>query len=81
MIVRRSESTVIPTEIDDTSSRVTVYINKNIVPVNRENDDGTTTTFYQFDQEVYTKEEYNRKVAAQTRADIDYLAIMTGVEL
>ena len=74
MIKQKSESTVYPLPIQkDTNC---VYVRSNIVEVERED-----VTFYQYDEKVYSYEEYLDMVSEQSRADIDYVAIMTGVEL
>lgn len=36
---------------------------------------------YVYDETEYTKPEYESIVVAQTRADVDYIAIIQGVEL
>ena len=74
MIEQKSESTVYPLPIQkDTNC---VYVHSNIVEVEREG-----VTFYQYDEDVYSYEEYLDMVSEQNRADIDYVAIMTEVEL
>ena len=74
MIKQKSESTVYPLPIQkDTNC---VYVRSNIVEVERED-----VTFYQYDEKVYSYEEYLDMVSEQNRADIDYVAIMTEVEL
>lgn len=74
MIEQKSESTVYPLPIfKDTNC---VYVRSNIVEVERED-----VTFYQYDEKVYSYEEYLDMVSEQNRADIDYVAIMTEVEL
>lgn len=74
MIEQKSESTVYPLSIlKDTNC---VYVRSNIAEVERED-----VTFYQYDEKVYSYEEYLDMVSEQNRADIDYVAIMTEVEL
>ena len=74
MIQQKSESTVYPLPIQkDTNC---VYVRSNVVEVERED-----VTFYQYDETVYSYEEYLDMVSEQSRADIDYVAIMTGVDL
>jgi hypothetical protein len=58
----------------------TVYLRENVVPEVRDNN-GQKTTMFVYDETQYTKEEYQAAVVAQTRADVDYIAIMQGVEL
>lgn len=79
MINRKSESTVFPvlTEITPT----TVYVRSNVVEEERQNMDESTLTMFVYDGTQYTKAEYESLVVAQTRADVDYIAIMQGVEL
>ena len=74
MIQQKSESTVYPLPIQkDTNC---VYVRSNVVEVERED-----VTFYQYDETVYSYTEYLDMLAEQNRADIDYVAIMTGVDL
>ena len=55
----KSQSSVKPDLVDTTSSKSTVYLRKNIVEVEKidENDD-TSTTFYEYDEAKLSKEEY-----------------------
>lgn len=77
----KSESPSFPLELDTESSETTVFVRENITAVQRTGMDGTTTTMYTYDEKQYSRAEYSELVAAQNRADIDYLSIMTGVEL
>lgn len=77
---RRSESTVFPETLDLTSSPTTVYVRENIMAEER-GEGSTKVTMYVYDETEYSREEYDRLVLAQSRADIDYIAIMTGVDL
>ena len=79
MYKRKSESTVYPvlTEITPT----TVYVRSNVVEEERHNMDESTTVMFVYDETQYTTAEYDSLVLAQTRADVDYIAIMQGVEL
>ena len=74
MIKQKSESTVYPLPIQKDTNRV--YVHSNVVEVKRED-----VTFYQYDEDVYSYQEYLDMVSEQSRADIDYVAIMTGVDL
>lgn len=49
----KSESKDIPTEIDMTSSQVYVYVRKNIIPIQREDE-----TLYEYDEIKIPKEAY-----------------------
>lgn len=78
---RKSESALFPKELDLTSSDTTVYVRENIVAEQRIQMNGEAMTMYVFDETQYTKAEYESIVVAQTRADVDYIAILQGVEL
>lgn len=86
---RKSESTARPDEVDTTSSKTTVYLRKNIEEKQRESDiDSKMQTYYEYYEAKLTKDEYAEYLKGiavidieQQRADIDYLAIMTGVQL
>ena len=85
----KSQSSVKPELIDTTSSKTTVYLRKNIVEVEKTNEsDNTSTTFYEYEEAKLTKKEYDQYLKElsiidiqQQRADIDYIALMTGVDL
>lgn len=89
----KSQSSIKPELVDTTSSKTTVYLRKNIVEVERtsidEFDNSTlSTTFYEYDEAKLTKEEYQEYLKEleiidiqQQRADIDYIALMTGIDL
>ena len=85
----KSQSSVKPDLVDTTSSKVVVYIRQNIVENQRIDEmSGETTTFYEYDEAKLTKEEYQEYLKEleiidiqQQRADIDYIALMTGVDL
>ena len=84
-----SESTVKPPLIDDTSSKKYVYLRKDIVESQEFDELSESYYSYYFYQEAkLTKKEYQQYLAElsiidiqQQRADIDYIAIMTGVDL
>lgn len=84
----KSESTIKPELVDATSSKKVVYLRKNIEEITRENEDGSTATVYEYDEAKLTKEEYEKYLdeleienIRQQRADIDYIALMTGIDL
>lgn len=85
----KSQSSIKPELIDTTSSKTTVYIRQNIVEVEKTNEsDDTSTTFYEYEEAKLTKQEYQEYLKElsiidiqQQRADIDYIALMTGVDL
>ena len=85
----KSQSSVKPDLVDTTSSKTTVYLRQNIVEVEKTNEsDNTSTTFYEYEEAKLTKQEYQEYLKElsiidiqQQRADIDYIALMTGVDL
>lgn len=85
----KSSSSVKPDLIDTTSSKTTVYIRQNIVENQRTDEiSGETSTFYEYQEAKLTKEEYQEYLKEleiidiqQQRADIDYIALMCGVDL
>lgn len=85
----KSQSSVKPDLVDTTSSKVVVYLRQNIVENQRIDEmSGETTTFYEYEEVKLTKEEYQQYLKEleiidiqQQRADIDYIALMTGVDL
>ena len=85
----KSQSSVKPDLVDTTSSKTTVYIRQNIVE-NKKTDEmsGEETVFYEYEEAKLTKEEYQEYLKEleiidiqQQRADIDYIALMSGVDL
>ena len=85
----KSESTIKPELIDTTSSKTTVYIRKNIIEKERiDNETGDSTTYYEYEESKLTKEEYKEYIKEleiidiqKQRADIDYIALMSGIDL
>ena len=85
----KSESTIKPELIDATSSKTTVYIRKNIIEKERmDKETGDYTTYYEYDEAKLTKEEYQEYLKEleiidiqKQRADIDYIALMSGIDL
>ena len=85
----KSESTIKPELIDTTSSKTTVYLRKNIIEKERADEEtGESTPYYEYDEAKLTKEEYQEYLKEleimdiqKQRADIDYIALMCGVDL
>lgn len=85
----KSTSMAYPELIDTTSSQTTVYLRKNVIEkqvIDEETKE--VRTVYEYDECKLTKEEYKQYLAEmsiidieQQRADIDYIALMTGVDL
>lgn len=86
---KKSKSTVKPEIIDTTSSKKIVYLRKNINKVLKTNNiSGEKDTWYEYLETKLTKEEYQQYLKEleiidieQLKADIDYIALMTGVDL
>ena len=85
----KSQSSVEPDLVDTTSSKTTVYIRQNIVE-NKKTDEmsGKETVFYEYEEAKLTKEEYQEYLKEleiidiqKQRADIDYIALMSGIDL
>lgn len=85
----KSESTIKPELVDNTSSKTTVYLRKNIIEKERVDEEtGESTPYYEYDEAKLTKEEYQEYLKEleiidiqKQRADIDYIALMCGVDL
>lgn len=71
------QSTVKPLEIDDTSSQTVTYLHKNIV----EKTDDEGNTYYEYEEIKMTKAEYQAYLLKKQRADIDYIALMSDIDL
>ena len=85
---RKSQSFVKPDLVDTTSSKKYVYLRENVVEMQSDNTDGETYTYYEYDEAKLTKEEYEQYLEElsvldirQQRADIDYILLMTGLEV
>lgn len=85
----KSQSSIKPELIDTTSSKTSVYIRQNIVEIEKTNEsDDTSTIFYKYDEAKLTKQEYQEYLKEleiidiqKQRADIDYIALMSGIDL
>ena len=85
----KSSSSVKPDLIDTTSSKTTVYIRQNIVEnVKTDEMSGKETVFYEYEEAKLTKAEYKEYLkeleiidVQKQRADIDYIALMSGIDL
>ena len=85
----KSQSSVKPKLIDTTSSKTSVYIRQNIVEIEKTDEsDNTSTTFYEYEEAKLTKKEYDQYLKElsiidiqKQRADIDYIALMSGIDL
>ena len=85
----KSSSSVKPDLVDTTSSKTTVYIRQNIVEnIKTDEMSGEETVFYEYEEAKLTKEEYQEYLKEleiidiqKQRADIDYIALMSGIDL
>ena len=85
----KSQSSVKPELVDTTSSKTTVYIRQNIVEkIKTDEMSGEETVFYEYEEAKLTKEEYQEYLKEleiidiqKQRADIDYIALMSGIDL
>ena len=91
----KSQSSVKPDLIDTTSSKTTVYVRQNIIEKekaveNKKTDEmsGEETVFYEYEEAKLTKAEYQEYLKEleiidiqKQRADIDYIALMSGIDL
>lgn len=83
----KSQSSVYPDLVDTTSSSETVYLRKNVIKKEISIED-RVSEIYEYDEAKLTKEEYKEYLnqlniidIQQQRADIDYIAFMTGIDL
>ena len=85
----KSQSSVKPDLVDTTSSKVVVYLRQNIVE-NKKTDEkyGEEKVFYEYEEAKLTKAEYQEYLKEleivdiqKQRADIDYIALMSGIDL
>ena len=71
----KSESTARPEIVDSTSSKVYVYVRKNIEEVEREDEEGNTYIVYVYDETKIPKEVYSifegQMIADSRIADIE----------
>ena len=85
----KSQSSVKPDLVDTTSSKVVVYLRQNIIEnIKTDEMSGEETVFYEYEEAKLTKQEYQEYLKEleiidiqKQRADIDYIALMSGVDL
>ena len=85
----KSQSSVKPDLVDTTSSKVVVYLRQNIVEnIKTDGMSGEETVFYEYEEAKLTKQEYQEYLKEleiidiqKQRADIDYIALMSGIDL
>lgn len=77
-----SESTSPPKLLDTESSSTTVYIRRNITEETKKDEiSGMPYTIYKYEEATVSKEEYQEYMLEKQRADIDYIALMSGIDL
>ena len=76
-----AESTDRPLDVDEASSSTSVYLAKNIVEKQREDKDGETIDYYEYQSAVLSKAEYNMYLTEKLQSDVDFLAMMTDVDM
>ena len=85
----KSQSSIKPDLVDTTSSKVVVYLRQNIVEnIKTDEMSGEETVFYEYEEAKLTKQEYQEYLKEleiidiqKQRADIDYIALMSGIDL
>ena len=76
-----TESTGRPLDVDEVSSPTSVYLAKDITEKQREDMDGETVTYYEYQSAVLSKAEYNMYLTEKLQSDVDFLAMMTDVDM
>lgn len=84
----KSESKERPIEVDTTSSKTSVYLRRSIKESTRTDELSGDTTVFECEEAKLTKEEYEKYLQVseavnmrQIRADVDYIALCSGIEL
>lgn len=78
----KSESTIKPELIDTESSETTVYLRKDIKETTRIDEmTNNEIVFYEYLEAKLTKLEYLQYLIEKQQADIDYIAIMSNIDL
>ncbi len=70
------ESTVKPKQVKILGDKV--LVRSNVIEVDRENEDGSITKFYEYDEEKFNKNDYIEKVSEendQLRSEVDQLIL------
>lgn len=79
---KKSQSTTRPELIDAISSKAVVYLRKDVIEKQEEDKlTGEIYTYYEYLEAKVPKADYEKHLQDQTRADVDYIALMTGVDL
>ena len=73
----KSSSTIRPDDIDNTSSQFVTYLHRNV----EEKTDKNDNMYYEYEECKLTKQEYQKYLIEKQRADIDYIALMSDIDL
>ena len=75
----KSESGTMPLPIDDISSPTTVYVNENVIEVERTDEEtGETNTVYQYDVRLFSREEWEKLQMADLITDLQVQILEMG---
>ena len=77
----KSESTIRPQEIDTLSSPTTVYLRKNIQEIEKKDFNEQKTIIYEYDEAALTITEYQIYLIEKQNSEIDYITMMSGIDL
>lgn len=77
----KSESDIMPEELDTSSSPTTVYLRKNIRAEERKDPEtGEARTVFVYDEAKMPRLEYVDYLSGKTQADVEYLFMMGGLD-
>lgn len=79
---KRVQGSIYPPEVDTISSKKYNYVTKNVTEVQVEQEEGDPVILYEYDQLKINKEDWGLYLLTEKNAaNIDYVAMMTDVEL
>lgn len=71
-----------PLEIDDTSSKIVVYIRRNIQQIEKPSEDSLATiSYWGYEEAQLTHDQYRDYKIEQNHADLEYISMMADIEL
>lgn len=77
-----AEATFEPDAVDITTSKVYNYVRRNIREEQRENEEGNSYTVWVYEEMRVAKDEWELyKSAERNTANIDYIAMMSDIEI
>ncbi len=77
----KSSSNIYPDIIDDYSSPTTVYQRFNIIETTRENEQGEIVPWYEFDENQYTRQEWQVAQQEDFNVEVDFRLTMIELEV